>query len=186
MLVWWRSLRARAPGCDRCAFSSSWAAQRLNSPHNAGMVSRRRGRTEEALPRVPAAAIAPATGPRIMLLLCSIRPPRRRSAEIPQIARGLPCRRFVCFLSPPRAWFGHQSLLMKLPKTGGGAAFGRRGAFQGRLGRSARTREQRQQGQDACVDAAHGRRHGRKKAQLWINHDKAQRDGLKMSPAFYD
>jgi N-acyl homoserine lactone hydrolase len=23
-------------------------------------------------------------------------------------------------------------------------------------------------------------------AQLWINHDKAQRDGLKMSPAFYD
>jgi len=24
------------------------------------------------------------------------------------------------------------------------------------------------------------------KAQLWINHDKAQRDSLKMSPAFYD
>jgi len=24
------------------------------------------------------------------------------------------------------------------------------------------------------------------KAQLWINHDKAQRDGLKMSPEFYD
>jgi N-acyl homoserine lactone hydrolase len=23
-------------------------------------------------------------------------------------------------------------------------------------------------------------------AQLWINHDKAQRDGLKMSPEFYD
>jgi len=27
---------------------------------------------------------------------------------------------------------------------------------------------------------------GSGKAQLWINHDKAQRDGLKMSPEFYD
>jgi glyoxylase-like metal-dependent hydrolase (beta-lactamase superfamily II) len=26
----------------------------------------------------------------------------------------------------------------------------------------------------------------KEKAQLWINHDKAQRDGLKMSPGFYD
>jgi len=26
----------------------------------------------------------------------------------------------------------------------------------------------------------------RDKAQLWINHDKVQRDGLKMSPEFYD
>ena len=25
-----------------------------------------------------------------------------------------------------------------------------------------------------------------KKAQLWINHDKAQRDSLKMAPAFYE
>ena len=24
------------------------------------------------------------------------------------------------------------------------------------------------------------------KAQLWINHDKAQRDSLKMAPAYYD
>ena len=26
----------------------------------------------------------------------------------------------------------------------------------------------------------------REKAQLWINHDKAQRDGLKMTPEFYE
>jgi hypothetical protein len=26
----------------------------------------------------------------------------------------------------------------------------------------------------------------REKAQLWINHDKAQRDSLKMAPAFYE
>ena len=26
----------------------------------------------------------------------------------------------------------------------------------------------------------------KEKAQLWINHDKAQRDGLKMSPEFYE
>jgi N-acyl homoserine lactone hydrolase len=26
----------------------------------------------------------------------------------------------------------------------------------------------------------------KEKAQLWINYDKAQRDGLKMSPEFYD
>ena len=26
----------------------------------------------------------------------------------------------------------------------------------------------------------------KEKAQLWINHDKAQRDSLKMSPNFYD
>jgi N-acyl homoserine lactone hydrolase len=26
----------------------------------------------------------------------------------------------------------------------------------------------------------------KEKAQLWINHDKAQRDSLKMTPAYYD
>ena len=26
----------------------------------------------------------------------------------------------------------------------------------------------------------------KEKAQLWINHDKAQRDALKMAPGFYD
>jgi N-acyl homoserine lactone hydrolase len=26
----------------------------------------------------------------------------------------------------------------------------------------------------------------KEKAQLWINHDKAQRDGQKMSPEFYE
>jgi hypothetical protein len=26
----------------------------------------------------------------------------------------------------------------------------------------------------------------KEKAQLWINHDKAQRDGLKMSPGYYE
>jgi hypothetical protein len=26
----------------------------------------------------------------------------------------------------------------------------------------------------------------KEKAQLWINHDKAQRDGQKMAPEFYD
>jgi N-acyl homoserine lactone hydrolase len=26
----------------------------------------------------------------------------------------------------------------------------------------------------------------REKAQLWINHDKAQRDSLKMAPGYYD
>ena len=27
---------------------------------------------------------------------------------------------------------------------------------------------------------------GKEKAQLWINHDKAQRDSQKMAPEFYD
>jgi len=27
---------------------------------------------------------------------------------------------------------------------------------------------------------------GKEKAQLWINHDKVQRDSLKMAPEFYD
>ena len=26
----------------------------------------------------------------------------------------------------------------------------------------------------------------KEKAQLWINHDKAQRDSLRMAPAFYE
>jgi len=26
----------------------------------------------------------------------------------------------------------------------------------------------------------------KEKAQLWINHDKAQRDGLKMAPNYYE
>jgi N-acyl homoserine lactone hydrolase len=92
----------------------------------------------------------------------------------------------VTILSTPGHTPGHQSLLVKLPKTGALVLSGdavhfksnwdNRGVPAGNTGQ--------QQTKDSMEKIA-----GiltKEKATLWINHDKAQRDTLKMAPEYYE
>jgi N-acyl homoserine lactone hydrolase len=81
---------------------------------------------------------------------------------------------------------GHQSLLVKLPNTGALVLSGdavhfksnweNRGVPSGNTDKD-KTLASMQRISDLLA---------KEKAQLWINHDKAQRDSLKMAPAYYD
>jgi glyoxylase-like metal-dependent hydrolase (beta-lactamase superfamily II) len=92
----------------------------------------------------------------------------------------------VTIISTPGHTPGHQSLLVKLPKTGalllsGDAAhfksnWDNRGVPAGNVGQ-----EQSKASMQKMADIM-----AKEKATLWINHDKAQRDSLKMSPEFYE
>lgn len=92
----------------------------------------------------------------------------------------------VVILSTPGHTPGHQSLLVKLPRTGAIVLSGdavhfksnwdNRGVPANNVSKDA-TLASMQKISDTLT---------KEKAQLWINHDKAQRDGLKMSPEFYD
>jgi len=81
---------------------------------------------------------------------------------------------------------GHQSLLVRLAKTGNVLLSGDAAHFQSNwenrrvpAGNTDREATVRSMEKMAGILA-------REKAQLWINHDKAQRDTLKLSPAYYD
>jgi N-acyl homoserine lactone hydrolase len=92
----------------------------------------------------------------------------------------------VTILSTPGHTPGHQSLLVKLPKTGAlllsGDAVHFTSNWEIRAVPSMNTnKEQTQASMQKIADTL-----TREKAQLWINHDKAQRDGLKMSPEYYE
>jgi N-acyl homoserine lactone hydrolase len=92
----------------------------------------------------------------------------------------------VSILSTPGHTPGHQSLLVRLPKTGAillsGDAVHFRDNWQNRRVPSMNIdKEQTLASMQKIADTL-----AKEKAQLWINHDKAQRDGLKMSPEFYD
>ncbi|WP_410708285.1 N-acyl homoserine lactonase family protein [Bradyrhizobium sp. BWA-3-5] len=92
----------------------------------------------------------------------------------------------VTIFSTPGHTPGHQSLLVKLPKTGAivlsgdavhfKANWDNRGVPAMNVNKDA-TLASMQKISDTLT---------KEKAQLWINHDKAQRDGLKMSPEYYD
>jgi glyoxylase-like metal-dependent hydrolase (beta-lactamase superfamily II) len=92
----------------------------------------------------------------------------------------------VTILSTPGHTPGHQSLLVKLPNTGAVVLTGdavhfksnwdNRGVPVNNFSKD-ETLASMQKISDTLT---------KEKAQLWINHDKAQRDGLKMSPEFYD
>jgi N-acyl homoserine lactone hydrolase len=92
----------------------------------------------------------------------------------------------LTILSTPGHTPGHQSLLVKLPHTGPVILTGdavhfksnweNRGVPVNNFSKDL-TLASMQKLSDTLA---------REKAQLWINHDKAQRDSLKMSPAFYD
>jgi N-acyl homoserine lactone hydrolase len=81
---------------------------------------------------------------------------------------------------------GHQSLLVKLPKTGAlvlsGDAVHFKSNWENRGVPSGNTdKDQTLASMQRIADVL-----AKEKAQLWINHDKAQHDSLKMAPAFYD
>jgi len=92
----------------------------------------------------------------------------------------------VTILSTPGHTPGHQSLLVKLPKTGAVILSGDVVHFKDnwdnrRVPGMNVNKDQSAASMQKIADTL-----AREKAQLWINHDKAQRDSQKMSPEFYD
>ncbi|WP_433995210.1 N-acyl homoserine lactonase family protein [Bradyrhizobium canariense] len=92
----------------------------------------------------------------------------------------------VTILSTPGHTPGHQSLLVKLPKTGavvlsGDAVHFRDNWDNRRVPSMNANKDQSAASMQKIADTL-----GKEKAQLWINHDKVQRDSQKMSPEFYD
>ncbi|WP_234683805.1 N-acyl homoserine lactonase family protein [Bradyrhizobium monzae] len=92
----------------------------------------------------------------------------------------------ITVLSTPGHTPGHQSLLVKLPKTGaivlsGDAAHFKSNWENRRVPVNNVSKDQSVASMQKIADTL-----TKEKAQLWINHDKAQRDSQKMSPEFYD
>jgi N-acyl homoserine lactone hydrolase len=92
----------------------------------------------------------------------------------------------VTIISTPGHTPGHQSLLVKLPKTGAIVLSGDAVHFKSnwdnrRVPSINADKEQTATSMQRIADIM-----AKEKAQLWINHDKAQRDTLKMAPDFYD
>jgi glyoxylase-like metal-dependent hydrolase (beta-lactamase superfamily II) len=92
----------------------------------------------------------------------------------------------VTILATPGHTPGHQSLLVKLPKTGGIVLSGDAVHFRSnwdnrRVPAMNVSKDQTQASMEKIAGVL-----TKDKAQLWINHDKAQRDGLKLAPEFYD
>ncbi|MEW6450842.1 MAG: N-acyl homoserine lactonase family protein [Pseudomonadota bacterium] len=81
---------------------------------------------------------------------------------------------------------GHQSLLVKLPKTGAILLSGDMVHFKSNWeNRGVPVNNDSQDKSKASMEKAAGIL-AKEKAQLWINHDKAQRDSLKMSPQYFE
>jgi glyoxylase-like metal-dependent hydrolase (beta-lactamase superfamily II) len=92
----------------------------------------------------------------------------------------------VTILATPGHTPGHQSLLVKLPKTGALVLSGDAVHFTAnwenrRVPSMNSDKEQTLASMQRIADLL-----TKEKAQLWINHDKAQRDGLKLAPGYYD
>jgi len=92
----------------------------------------------------------------------------------------------VTILSTPGHTPGHQSLLVKLPKTGAlvlsGDAMHFKSNWENRgvpIGNTGQEQTKTSMEKIAGIMA-------KEKATLWINHDKAQRDSSKMAPEFYE
>jgi len=92
----------------------------------------------------------------------------------------------VTIIATPGHTPGHQSLLVKLPKTGALVLSGDAVHFKSNW----ENRRVPSMNADGDKTLASMQRIAdvlaREKAQLWINHDKAQRDSLKMAPGYYD
>jgi glyoxylase-like metal-dependent hydrolase (beta-lactamase superfamily II) len=92
----------------------------------------------------------------------------------------------VTILSTPGHTPGHQSLLVKLPKTGALVLSGDAVHFQAnwdhrRVPANNVDPEQTKASMERIAGIL-----AKEKATLWINHDKAQRDTLTMAPSFYE
>ena len=92
----------------------------------------------------------------------------------------------LTILSTPGHTPGHQSLLVKLPKTGEIVLSGDAVHFKANWDNRGVPSMNFNKDQTAASMQKISDTLTRDKAQLWINHDKAQRDSLKMSPEFYD
>jgi glyoxylase-like metal-dependent hydrolase (beta-lactamase superfamily II) len=92
----------------------------------------------------------------------------------------------VTIIATPGHTPGHQSLLVKLPKTGAVLLSGDMVHFKSNWdNRGVPVNNDSQEKSKASMEKAAGIL-AKEKAQLWINHDKAQRDSLKMSPQFFE
>ncbi len=92
----------------------------------------------------------------------------------------------VTILSTPGHTPGHQSLLVKLPKTGALVLSGDAVHFQSNWdNRGVPVGNTGQEASKASMEKIAGVM-AKEHAKLWINHDKAQRDSLKLSPEFYE
>jgi glyoxylase-like metal-dependent hydrolase (beta-lactamase superfamily II) len=92
----------------------------------------------------------------------------------------------VIIISTPGHTPGHESLLVKLPKTGALLLSGDAVHFKANWDNQRAPsinfdKEKTLISMQRIADVL-----AKEKAQLWINHDRAQRDGLKMAPAYYD
>ncbi|MBR1173220.1 N-acyl homoserine lactonase family protein [Bradyrhizobium sp. KB893862 SZCCT0404] len=92
----------------------------------------------------------------------------------------------VTILSTPGHTPGHQSLLVKLPKTGAVVLSGDAVHFKDnwdnrRVPGMNVNKDQTAASMQKIADTL-----AKEKGQLWINHDKAQRDSQKLAPEFYD
>ena len=92
----------------------------------------------------------------------------------------------ITILATPGHTPGHQSLMVRLPKTGvvvlsGDAAHFRDNYDNRRVPTMNVSKDQSLASMQKIADVV-----SKEKGQLWINHDKAQRDTQKMSPEFYD
>jgi N-acyl homoserine lactone hydrolase len=92
----------------------------------------------------------------------------------------------VTIISTPGHTPGHQVLLVKLPKTGAVLLSGDAVHFKDnwenrRVPETNANKDQSSASMQRMADVM-----AKEKAQLWINHDKAQRDSQKMSPEFYE
>ena len=92
----------------------------------------------------------------------------------------------VILISTPGHTPGHQSLLVKLPKTGalllpGDAVHFRENWESRRVPEFNTNKEQTTSSMQRMAELI-----AKHNAQLWINHDRAQRDALKLAPAFYE
>jgi N-acyl homoserine lactone hydrolase len=92
----------------------------------------------------------------------------------------------VTIIATPGHTPGHQSLLVKLPKIGAlllsGDAVHFKSNWDNRGVPAGNASKEKTLASMEKIDSLLKR----EKANLWINHDKAQRDTLKMSPAYYE
>lgn len=94
--------------------------------------------------------------------------------------------RSVTIISTPGHTPGHQSLLVKLPKNGAILLSGDAVHFKANWDSRGLPSINFNKDQTASSMQRMSEIMANENAQLWINHDKVQRDSLKLSPYFYD
>jgi glyoxylase-like metal-dependent hydrolase (beta-lactamase superfamily II) len=92
----------------------------------------------------------------------------------------------LTILSTPGHTPGHQSLLVKLPNTGAVVLSGDAVHFKSNWDNRGVPVNNFSKEQTLASMQKISETLTKENAQLWINHDKAQRDSLKMSPEYYD